>query len=199
MTIERLGARSDPQVFADCARLHVELIHHGALPLLGERFIAELYRGLAGARRSGVWRAVREGRTVGFLAGCADIRRAALAVLVRRGPRLAGLGTLRLAHRGVRRMAFAAIRYVPRRGGDREAAELLAIAVDPAVQGTGAGRRLVARFEKALRTWGIERYAVSTNRDEVGSNAFYRGLGFEDAGLIQHHDLVLQAYRKALA
>jgi ribosomal protein S18 acetylase RimI-like enzyme len=200
--IERLSTGSDPQAFADCARLHAELIHHGALPLLGERFLAELYRGLAGARRSGVWRLVRDGRTVGFLAGCADARRTSLEVLLRRGPRLARLGAMRLADAAIRAKVLAVVRYLPRRtetAAPTVAAELLAIAVDPAIQGSGGGRGLVERFEAQLRGWDVDRYVVSTNRAEVGSNAFYRALGFEDSGQVEHHDLVLQTYRKVLA
>jgi GNAT superfamily N-acetyltransferase len=200
IAIERLGPQSGTETFADCARLHARLIHHGALPLLGEPFIAELYRGLAGARRSGVWRATRDGRTVGFLAGCADMRRAGLEVLLRRGPWLAALAARRLADRDVRRKAVAVVRYL-RGGSDApgEPAELLAIAVDPAVQRSGAGRRLVMCFEAQLRMWGVAEYAVTTNRVEAGSNAFYRRLGFEEAGVVEHHDLVLHAYRKAVA
>jgi len=208
--IVRLKA-CDPGWGARVATIHAAEIRHGVLPLLGDKILARLYRGLAGAPRSGVWAAVDGGTICGFLAGCADARstyrRVALAGAVPLGVglivRLAGSPLLR-------RKVAALISYALREPGASSEvsptpaaghgqAELLAIAVSADHQGRGAGRRLVEAFESAIREWGVDHYWVSTNIAETASNQFYRARGFVPAGTIAHHDLTLQQYCKRLA
>lgn len=197
---ERLGRDSDLRAFRECARLHVALIHHGALPLLGERFITQLYSTLSTSSGTSVWRAVRADATVGFIAGCADLPKARNSVLLRRGARLVCFGASSLARPSVARKMGAVARY----GGRREKpaggtdAELLAVAVEGDVKRFGIGRRLVESLEADLRSQGVQEYVVSTNRTDPAANAFYIGLGFRTAGQIGHHDLVLQTYSKSL-
>jgi GNAT superfamily N-acetyltransferase len=208
--IVRLKA-SDPGWSARVAAIHAAEIHHGVLPLLGEKFLARLYRGLAGAPRSGVWAAVDGGTILGFLAGCADARatyrRVALGGAVPLGVglivRLAGSPALRRKVAALigyaRREPAAASTASPAGAGGRGHAELLAIAVAADQQGRGAGRLLVEAFESAVRKWGVDHYWVSTNIAETASNQFYRARGFVPAGTIAHHDLTLQRYRKRLS
>jgi ribosomal protein S18 acetylase RimI-like enzyme len=54
------------------------------------------------------------------------------------------------------------------------------IAVDPAVQGQGLGRRLIAFAEQYARERGLREARLYTNEVMVENLAFYRRLGFEE-------------------
>jgi GNAT superfamily N-acetyltransferase len=205
--IVRLGAEHQLEHFLAIAHLHSDQIHHGFLPRLGIRFLGALYQVLAQAPQTGVWAAFERGRIVGFLAGCADVRRTYHWVLTRPAmwTRLvvAAPAVWRL---GMRRL-LSPFTYVRERNtrddgearamGSVCAAELLAIAVQPEARGRGVATGLVAAFETELRSWSVsDCYRVSTNVTDPASNEFYRVLGFSPKGTVRHHDLVLQIYEK---
>lgn len=205
MRIERLSPSHPKDVFGQIARLHVQEIHHGLLPLLGLPFVARMYYEMSRAPRTGVWAALEDGEVLGFIAGCADVGRTHRAMLLRRGPVFALLALRALLRPTVLRRLPAMLLYPLRVGAVGEAeptvphAELLAIAVDRRSHRRGLGHRLVEVFEQALREWDVRgSYQVLTNVEEVASNRFYRKLGLEPHGTVRHHDLLLQRYTKQL-
>jgi len=204
MSLVRLG-RPDLRFCTAAAALHIREIHHGLLPLLGERFLAQLYLAIAQAPRSGVWAVIDADRLTGFIAGCADVGKTYQWLLVHRLPRLAFAAGLALFRFSVLRK-IPSVLFYPFTAEARTAttaepaakAELLAIAVERDQQGKGTGKRLLVAFEEALREWDVREYRVQTNVVEQQSNAFYRRAGFEPAGTRPHHALVLQTYLKSL-
>ncbi len=213
MEIRRLGL-TDPVSYAEqVARIHAAEIRLGALPLLGERFLARLYRGMSGAPLTGVWVAEESGAVLGFLAGCADIKGTYRSVLTH-GAIPLGWQVLRavVGRPSLLRKVYAVATY-PSSEAQKETgaasssvamparhAELLSMAVRRDAQRRGIGRRLVAAFEEALPAWGVtDGYWVTTNRAEPDSNRFYRAMGCEERGTVPHHDLILQQYFRRIA
>jgi ribosomal protein S18 acetylase RimI-like enzyme len=208
MIIEQLTPSQPLEVFDEIAQIHINEIHHGLLPLLGPKFLAGLYHELSNTPQTVILLATAEGKAVGFLAGCADMGKSFRSVLLRSPLRLMWLATGSIFNRSLLRKLPSVFYYPFRVKGpvssseksveeNDSAAELLAIAVDPAGRGQGVGRRLVALFEERLQQWGVTGYYhVTTNIDEADSNKFYRALAFEPCGHIKHHDLTLQKYRK---
>jgi GNAT superfamily N-acetyltransferase len=201
----RLSAQDPLQHFHAIAQLHVEAIHHGALPFFGESFLAHLYRQLARTPRAGVWGVMHAGEVVGFLAGCADVRACYRSVLLRGGFPLALRAASLLYSRTLWRKLPALVRYPLQQARSETAAaqsataaELLAIAVKADWRGRGIGATLVRAFESSLQEWHVSRYQVATNSAEPGSNAFYRRSGFVATDTVRHHDLVLQRYCKGI-
>lgn len=207
--IVRLGAERSLSHFIDIARLHADEIHHGILPRLGIRFLGTLYKALARAPQTGVWAAFDDGRIVGFLTGCGNVRRtyrwvlARPAIWVRLGAAAPAVWRL-----GMRRL-LSPFTYVRGRTMDDDddahamesacIAELLSLAVRPEARGRGVATALVTAFEIELRRWDVsDCYRVATNITDLGSNRFYGALGFSPRGTVRHHDLVLQIYEKHL-
>jgi len=60
-------------------------------------------------------------------------------------------------------------------------AVLTAIVVEPATQGRGVGRALVAAFETFLRGQGAQTYRLDTQIGNIQAVEFYRSLGFSEA------------------
>jgi GNAT superfamily N-acetyltransferase len=201
LDVVRLAAK-DLSLAAAASRLHTSEIHHGLLPLLGDRFLTRLYLAITEAPRAGVWAVVEGGRLVGFIAGCADVGAMYKWLLLHRIPRLALAAGLSLMRASVLKKIPSVLLYPFTRKKTEAtpgpAAELLAIAVGRDQQGKGTGKRLLAAFEDALRGWGVAEYRVQTNVVEEQSNAFYRRAGFAPTGTRAHHALVLQIYSKTL-
>lgn len=206
VTIRALNRGDSLEIFEQIAALHAHLIHGGILPQLGERFLTHLYREIAASRAGRVYAAFEGIRIVGYVAGAWDIWRCAFGFSPGGCMRLAALVVPRLWRRGVFDKALDALAYPFRNAAipdpnaaplSKHRAELLAIAVAEAAQGRGIGRGLVRALETFLRTH-VTHYFVSTNVQEKQSNAFYRALGFAEAGQKRHHHLVVQIYIKRL-
>jgi GNAT superfamily N-acetyltransferase len=196
-------------VFLQAARLHVAGIHHGALPLLGERFVAKLYRELAHAPSAGVWGVIDADGLVGFVAGSVDLRRTYRELLTRGWRRLSVPALRGLVKPAFLRRVASLVRYpfstaCAVDGGDSAPSaiaepEILALAVAESARRRGIAGRLVSAFEAEMLARGRHgHYRVTTNCAELVSNAFYRKAGFVPSGTLRHHDLTLQIYRKPL-
>jgi ribosomal protein S18 acetylase RimI-like enzyme len=184
------------------------LIHKGVLEALGPEFVATVYRELS--RNQGVllYAAFREAKLVGFLAGSPNVRRSLRAMGMTGAFRIGARALLQVWRPRLFKQMLQSAGYFFHRpkvvetplsaelpAGDH--AELLAIAVGLEMQGQGVGRSLIDAFEHDLRKAGhIRRYFVSTNSQEVGSNAFYQAAGFTLVGQKPHHELVLNVYKK---
>lgn len=209
LDVLRLRGSSPSADFGRVAALHITSIFHGALPLLGVPFLAELYRQLAETPAAGVWVARRNGAIIGFIAGCSDTPAAFRHVLWRGGVPLALKAIVRMWRPALwRKLASLALYPIRSRSGERDPggqlrddvrAELLAMAVDASMRGGGVGRRLVEALENdLLRPSDVRTYIVTTNRDEAVSNSFYRRVGFQPRDTFRHHDLVLQRFAKSI-
>ena len=202
--VRRVDGSDSIEVFRRIARLHAERIHGGVLPLLGETFLALLYREIAKSEHGTVHEAVQDERLLGFIVGTPDIWRCALGFTLSGYLRLAAILSIRIWHPEIRRKFFDALLYPVRkplleegnlRAQDKHRAELLAIAVSANTEGRGIGRAMVDAFENTLRG-KAGAYFVTTNANDTKSNAFYSALGFEKDGRKRHHDLLIQIYTK---
>ena len=61
---------------------------------------------------------------------------------------------------------------------DTDAVELRAVAVEPAAQAQGLGRRMLMAVLDDLRTRGVRRVLVGTATSAIGPFAFYQKVGF---------------------
>jgi ribosomal protein S18 acetylase RimI-like enzyme len=209
--VEKLDSRAPRRMFRELAKLHIDSIHGGIMEALGEPFLASLYNQLSKQEEVFTYLAVRDHAIIGFVVGTINV-----GSLIRR---IGWFGMARLALAAyanvwrphVLRKALQTLGYFFRRPNgrivedvvsetaDRVRAELLAIAVAAEARGQGVGRTLVENLEGAFLNWSdATRYFVSTNREEIGSNAFYRSAGFKLIGQKPHHDLILNVYQKDL-
>jgi ribosomal protein S18 acetylase RimI-like enzyme len=204
--LRRLSDGDPYGLFAQVAVLHATLIHGGLLPLLGERFLANLYREIAKSPYGSVHMAVGNVRVIGFVAGASDIRRCALSFTPLGYIRLISILCSRVWRRGVMGKVVHCLAYPFRKPAAAQSimtppgkhrAELLAIAVCQSAQGTGVGKALVRAFEETLRG-STDHYFVATNAVQTESNAFYSKLGFTKAGQQRYHNLLIQIYKKSL-
>jgi putative acetyltransferase len=82
-------------------------------------------------------------------------------------------GTFLIVYRGGVPVGCGAIRLL-----DTETAELKRMYVDPAVRGTGLGRRLVTALEAEARALGVRRLVLETGVRQAAALALYRATGF---------------------
>ena len=168
---------------AAAAALHAGQIDEGFLTILGPKFLLRLYRRIA--RTPGSFLLVVEGdaTTVGFLAGSTDVAALYRAFVWRDGAAAAAGCAWRLL-RSWRRV-LETLRH--RTGGAGEGAELLAVAVDPLMQGRGAGTLLVEGFLTEVGRRGQEAAYVVVAAGNETAVALYRRSGFRPVERFQLH------------
>jgi ribosomal protein S18 acetylase RimI-like enzyme len=160
-----------------CAALHAGQISQGFLSVLGPGFLRRLYRRISLSEHSFLLVAARGEAPEGFVAGSTDV---------------AGLYRSFLLHDGIPAALRAAVPLVSgwRRvldtlghassggAGVGRGPELLAIAVDPAWQGRGAGRLLVAAFLDQIAARGHDAAHVVVGADNAAAVSLYEQAGF---------------------
>jgi ribosomal protein S18 acetylase RimI-like enzyme len=169
------------------ARLHADRITEGFLPVLGERFLARLYRRISVSPHAFAHVAVDDatGRVEGFAAAATDVG-ALYREFARRDGLRAGLAAAPRLVRHAGRV-LETLRYPSRTGGLPEA-EILAVAVDPSSSGRGIGRRLVASVTDELVRRGAPGVKVVAGADNEAALRLYRACGFAAAASIALHE-----------
>jgi ribosomal-protein-alanine N-acetyltransferase len=168
------------------ARLHATRITEGFLPLLGERFLVHLYRRITTSRHAFAQVAVDEaGRVEGFAAAATDVAALYREFARRDGLRAGAAAAPRLLRHA--RRALETLRY-PARTSDLPEAEILAVAVDPAVAGRGIGRRLVGAVTDELVRRGARGVKVVAGSTNEAAMRLYRGCGFAAAASLALHE-----------
>ena len=188
---------------AFAAALHRDALPDGFFVELGERFLRHYYETFISSPFAVALIASLDGECRGVLVGTVDHgahyrwiarhRRTALALSAARSligrPRLAAS----FVRTRARRYARGVVRLARQRGR-REPAQvgpitgvLTHVAVVPAGRDNGVGSKLVARYVEEAFAGDATRLRVAT-KSEGGATAFYRRLGWNDAGSMQNLD-----------
>lgn len=177
----RPGTEADAGV---AAALHVGQINEGFLAMLGAGFLSRLYRRVAREPSSFLLVAEDGTTTVGFLAGSTDVAGLYRSFVVRDGV-FAALSCAARLLRSWRRV-METLRHGT--GGETGAGpELLAVAVDPAERGRGAGALLVEGFLAEIARRGCATAHVVVGADNERAIALYRRAGFETQERFELH------------
>ena len=173
-----------PLVASDVERVvdvHLRSFRGFFLTSLGRRFLTLYYAGVVRSPdHIGFAFLDDESRLQGFVAGSSNPRGFYSRLLKRDGIRFAfaALGAIVRSPAMVLRVARA-VRHPARNPAGDEVAGLFSIGVNPGIQGSGAGRRLVEAFVTEAAARGCRRVCLTTDRDGNDAvNEFYRGLGF---------------------
>jgi ribosomal protein S18 acetylase RimI-like enzyme len=176
----RTGTAGDA---AAAAALHAGQIGEGFLAILGPSFLHRLYRRVA--RTPGSFLLVVDDRatTVGFLAGSTDVAGLYRSFVLRDGAAAAFACGGRLI-RSWRRVVET-LRHGT--GTSATGAELLAVAVDPAVRGRGAGTLLVDGFLAEIGRQRRDAAHVVVAAANDAAIALYRRAGFRTTERFELH------------
>jgi len=151
------------------------------LTFLGARFLSLYYAGICAAPEGIAYVYVDgAGSPAGFVAGTSDPRGFYSRLLRRDWIRfsLASFAAMVRKPSVVPRIARGFF-HPSRNPAGKDVAGLYSIGVLPSLQGTGAGRKLVAVFLEEARSRGCRRVFLTTDRDRNEAvNAFYQKLGF---------------------
>jgi ribosomal protein S18 acetylase RimI-like enzyme len=184
-----------PADAAVVARLHAETISAGFLSKLGQRFLRQLYLGVAADPGSRVWVALRDGQVLGFLAYSQNVGGMYRRVLRARFWRL-GLASLpRSLNPRLIKEVLDTLRYPAKQAAqDLPPAEILSVGVDSQARGSGLGRRLVEQALARARQDGQAQLKVLAGADLDAANRFYPACGFRKTAEIIQHGHVLNVY-----
>ncbi len=168
------------------AALHAGQISQGFLSALGQGFLRRLYRRIGRWPESFLLMAESEGRRVGFIAGSTNVSGLYRSFLWHDGIP-AGIGAAGSLLVGWRR-ALDTLGHASAGGtGSGRGAELLAIAVDPAWQGRGVGRRLVESFLDEVGSRGGDAAHVVVGADNGDAVSLYQRAGFVTVARFELH------------
>jgi ribosomal-protein-alanine N-acetyltransferase len=180
-------AEADVKDAPGAARLHHEQLPGSFLASLGPPFLRVLYRRLV-LDSSSTLLVVRAGEQVlGFVAGTEDTSRFLRRFVRLDGPRAMVAGAPGLLRHPV--TAWETLRYEP---GSADvvglpAAELLALAVDPAARRQGLGLRLIQALQEDARVRRTPGMRVTVAADNTAAIAAYVRAGFRPATRIEVH------------
>jgi ribosomal protein S18 acetylase RimI-like enzyme len=179
----RLGSDDDAGI---AASLHASQIDAGFLSLLGEGFLTRLYRRIV--RTSGCFLVMAEveGVPVGFVAGSDSVSSLYRTFLLHDGL-AAAAGAARPIIANWRRVAETLRHGSSGSVGTGHGVELLAIAVDPRVQGRGIGRQLVTAFLGQVESGGGTAAYVVVAAGNAAAVGLYRAAGFTDETAFELH------------
>jgi glycosyltransferase involved in cell wall biosynthesis/ribosomal protein S18 acetylase RimI-like enzyme len=180
----REAGRSDAQAIA---RLHRQALPEAFLPTLGDRFLRRLYRALAADPEAVVLVAENGQAVIGFAAGAPSVTRFYRRFLRRHGIPAGLAAAPRFLRSEMRRRLRETARY-PAEVGARTDAELLSIAVEPSLEGSGLGSRLARSLLARLSERGVEEVRVVVASSNLRASRFYERLGFRPAAQIALHD-----------
>jgi ribosomal protein S18 acetylase RimI-like enzyme len=185
---------------------HTELVE-GTLRNLGVEGLEVIYSSMVTIPRCGIWCAIDSNRVIGFIAGCADIRRFYKSVLINSAFPLAYISLQRILNSHSFGNLFMTLVYpfqssrwiqAPEEVHDTRA-ELVAIAVRKEFHHQGIGRMLLLPLEEAFHEWQIGScYHVATDSRDPLSNGFYQGMRFSKYGEKKFTNFTLQIYEKKL-
>lgn len=191
VTIQPMAGEHAPAV----AALHARRIHEGFLVQLGERFLSELYRGIAADPEAAVLVALNQSRVVGYCAYARDVAGLFRQVVRRRWWRL-GLAALpRALNPRVVVKILETLGYPAKQDGAKlPAAEILSIAVDKSMRGAGIGKMLLEHALQLARRDGQAEIKVLAGASLEGANRFYLKCGFEKRMQIVQHGQPLNVF-----
>jgi len=168
------------------AVLHASQITEGFLSFLGPRFLRRLYRRIGLSPDCFLLIADEHGETVGFIAGSTDVARLYRSFLLRDGIPATVFAVGRLVT-GWRRM-LETLRHGSSDGaGSGRGTELLAVAVDRAHQGQGAGRMLVGAFLDEVTAQGNHAAHVVVGAANHDAVTLYARAGFVEIERFELH------------
>jgi ribosomal protein S18 acetylase RimI-like enzyme len=159
------------------AALHAAQISQGFLSLLGPGFLRRLYRRINRSPESFLLIASSRGSAVGFIAGSTDVAGLYRSFLWHDGIPAAVQAAGPLL-RGWRRVLDTLGHAKSGGAGVGRGPELLAVAVDPAWQGRGVGRMLVAAFLGEVGGRGLDAAHVVVGAANRGAVSLYEQAGF---------------------
>ena len=178
----RVAVPSDARAIAE---LHRRMIASGFLSTLGTGFLEFLYRALINSPGAVVYVAESAGVVGGFVAGTSDtgafykefLRKHTFGAVLRLLPSL-----LRPAN-------IARILETLRHGGEeaRADAELLSMAVAPALRRRGVGADLVSHLQEWAGEHGIDAMKVVVGAENETAAGLYRRCGFSDERIMEVH------------
>lgn len=174
--------------YRQVAVLHAANIDQGFLATLGVPFLALMYRALDEAEESVLLTEEQGGRVVGFVSGgegMGAIYRRMLRYPVRLG--------LSLLPSLVRPKRLKRILEILRYGvnatdvHDLPNAELLSIAVDASVRGTGISERLYRRLQTHFSGRGVGAFRIVVGDSLAPAHRYYQKMGAKPVGRIEVH------------
>lgn len=178
---------------AEVARIHCAAFPGRALTRLGDEAVRRYYAWQFEGPHDAVYLAACQGdRLIGYLFG--GTFRGSLSGFVRKNRGWLIVAVLThpwcLLSEEFRDRIRTALRAVGSGGGSRPSAPvsversfgILAIAVDPAVQGTGAGKVLMLEAERIAREQGFAKMNLSVDPRNVQAVTFYERLGWVRRG-----------------
>jgi GNAT superfamily N-acetyltransferase len=195
----RPATPADVAVIAD---IHGRLLPHGFFADLGPRFLRAYHRSFMASPHAVSMVACCGEQVAGVIAGAMDATEHQRYVIRHHGPRLLAAGAVALVLRPALLMRFLTTRLgryargllravkPAGAGGERPTSDgppgpvavLTHVAVDPAMQGGGAGSALVGAYVDEVRRDGrAERIELVTLAEE-GASGFYERLGWTACG-----------------
>lgn len=194
-------------MYKQIAHLHSSSITTGFLSLLGENFLASLYKAIDKCPFSFVSVKKDENNNViGFITGTISVNKMYKWIIVRYGILfLFQLVLFAFRISFLKKIIETLLYSFKKKNKESENeehihcdAELLSMAVSDKSRGLGIGSILINELEKWLKSMNVNKYKVVTFSEDPRSNGFYQKNGFVLKNSFKHHDNLMNEYVKEI-
>lgn len=175
-------------IYRQVAQLHASNIDQGFLSSLGTPFLALLYEAIDADNSSVLLIARHERRVVGFVTG-AEGMGPIYRQLLRRWARLTrALLPVLVSPRKLRKISEILLMGKKTQPlSELPHAELLSIAVDPALRGQGHAQMLYQGLVDHFQRRGVDRFRIVVGEPLAAAHQFYTKMGAQPLGRIEVH------------
>jgi ribosomal protein S18 acetylase RimI-like enzyme len=179
----------------DVASLHVRGINTGFISSLGIDFVSALYEAIAKSASSFGFAIEENNRVLGFVTFSTNLNKLYKSVILKKGWRFALLLAAKMFSLRRIKKVLETLFYPSRvKKMNLPSAELLSIAVDPAICHKGLGTVLVRQSLQRCRELGLDRVKVLVAADNEPANRLYTKCGFKLVGQIDNHGVPSNIY-----
>jgi ribosomal protein S18 acetylase RimI-like enzyme len=179
----------------DIASLHVRGINTGFISSLGIDFVSALYEAIAKSASSFGFAIEENNKVLGFVTFTTSLNKLYKSVILKKGWRFALLLAAKMFSLQRIKKILETLFYPSRvKKMNLPSAELLSIAVDPAICHKGLGTALVRQSLHRCRELGLDRVKVLVAADNEPANRMYAKCGFKLVGQIDNHGVPSNIY-----
>lgn len=188
ISIAEINGPATPQVFSQCASIHIAQITGGFLTTLGPKVLARVYRSIAASQHAFLIVAQQNEQVVGFVCGCFDTGKLYRDVICKNAFPFLIAGVRKALSLETLRKIWETLVYPNKeQPSGIPTEEILNFCVSPTIQRTGLGSTLMIALSRKFAENGVSAIRIVTGAEQKSAISFYEKIGADKVHEFEVH------------